>query len=138
MHITGGVRLDIAELICSLWLMELVNWLMTSDLIDCFSVSSVFFAVRQYGRVRASAQKVFFFQKTVPRTYVRPKENFSSEKKVLERGLEPRTLGLLDPRSNQLSYTSSDVSKIIRARNCTSLRAYVRMRSSPNRYKLNP
>ena len=26
--------------------------------------------------------------------------------KVVERGLEPRTLGLLDPRSNQLSYTT--------------------------------
>ncbi len=26
---------------------------------------------------------------------------------MVERGLEPRTLGLLDPRSNQLSYTTN-------------------------------
>jgi hypothetical protein len=26
---------------------------------------------------------------------------------MVERGLEPRTLGLLDPRSNQLSYTTA-------------------------------
>ena len=30
-------------------------------------------------------------------------------KKVLGEGLEPSTLGLLDPRSNQLSYPSDDV-----------------------------
>jgi hypothetical protein len=34
-------------------------------------------------------------------------QNESKSKKiVLEVGLEPTTLGLLDPRSNQLSYTS--------------------------------
>jgi hypothetical protein len=31
------------------------------------------------------------------------------EKEILEVGLEPTALGLLDPRSNQLSYTSSCV-----------------------------
>ena len=80
---------------------------MTSDLIDCFSVSSIFFAVRQYGRVRASEQKSFFFKKRFRVRTFAPKKYFSSEKKVLERGLEPRTLGLLDPRSNRLSYKSS-------------------------------
>jgi hypothetical protein len=34
-------------------------------------------------------------------------ERIKSFKKLLVGGIEPSTLGLLDPRSNQLSYTSS-------------------------------
>ena len=35
-----------------------------------------------------------------------PECQLRSEVKLLEMGIEPMTLGLLDPRSNQLSYTS--------------------------------
>jgi hypothetical protein len=51
----------------------------------------------------------FFFLFLVLESFVKIFPGQNNEKSILQMGLEPMTLGLLDPRSNQLSYKSCGV-----------------------------